>query len=260
MKLRTLFIASIGALALLGCSPSQTNPGEPSDRQHYSDAYKKVSEAMASSQVEASKKNKRPDSFSSYDSYFSPADPGTNVLGTQALVYFLHLVYDNIAFPITDKPVTFDCDWIEDGKTLQENSISMVSSMDKEKGSIICDVYGDSHFAGTSESLFYINVDIDYDFVTSTVKAFRLDMVGIKEGLIDRSVYTLISKYEDGQYKMAFIKDSMKDGRDGYLDLLEETYWKPYAEKLNNAITVDAEFSKEYSESMKIVYPDGLPY
>ena len=183
-----------------------------------------------------------------FENCYKPANE--NMLkGTRGFVYFLYLLYKNNV-PITQNPITLDCDYILNNQTIQDNSITLLSEIDLINNKIVGNVIGVSAESGANRDTdeFYIHIEINFDFNTLTIGDFTLDMIGIVGDNLsfENGVSCL---YKNGKVYTAN-KSDFGDKLDEYVEFVEETYYKPYKVLTAKAVKLNKNYSKEYTESM----------
>ncbi len=169
--------------------------------------------------------------------------------GTRGFVYFLYLLYKN-KVPITQTPITLDCDYIVNRTVVQDNYITLLSEIDFINNKIIGNIIGVSTESDAIRDTdeFYIHIEIDFDFDSFTVGDFTLDMIGIVGNKL--SFENGIScVYKNGKVYSAG-KSDFGNKLNEYVDFIEETYYKPYKTLTDNAVKLNKNYSKEYTESM----------
>lgn len=183
-----------------------------------------------------------------FENCYKPADESP-LKSTRGFVYFLYLLYKNNV-PITQAPITLDCDYIMNNQTIQDNSITLLSEIDLINNRIVGNVIGVSAESGANRDTdeFYIHIEIDFDFNSHTIGGFTLDMIGIAGDNLsfENGVSCL---YKNGKVYTAY-KSDLGNKLDEYVEFVEETYYKPYKGLTAKAVKINKNYSKEYTESM----------
>jgi len=256
MKKGHLVILVSCILILLSSTSCINATNTTNDRNTFTVAYKKASDCLKSTVSLAAFTDTT--TFSSridFDNYYSENSDKAMVNSTNAFVYFIYLIYKNSDFPVTNVPVTFDCDYIVDGKIFQDNTVTMLSVADKENGKIIGDVAGVCRTVNqTSETdEFYLHIEIDFDFKRLTVGNFTIDMLGIIDGkLISKNKSACIYKND-----RVYMLNGPETIDEDYVEFVDTNYYAPYLKQMENKIVVEKNFSDEYTESMnRFVVPN----
>ncbi len=244
-RFRIIIIALCTALLLLSASCGN---GGNADRETYVTAYKGASDKLTAA-VTANADNglkllsERNDFLSSYEE----TNDKSEIKSANAFIYFLYLLYKNTDFPVSDSPTTFDCDYIVDGKVVQDNSVTMLSRVDKKNGKIIGDVIGESVWEfHTDHDEFYLHIEISFNFDNRTIGDFTSDMLNVKNGKLTSYNKTAFL-YKNG--KTYILKDN--DEINGlYIKYISENYFDSFTAKLNGSVKLNKNFSDEYTESM----------
>ena len=175
-----------------------------------------------------------------------------------AFVYFLYLLYKN-GVPITQLPIGIDCDYVVDGKVVQDNYVTLLSEVDIGNGKIIGNIIGEEKsesFKDTGESVFYIEkfyiyVEIDFDFTTLSVSSFIIDMMRIVDGKLSFDFGGLSCIYENGRIYTA-MQENFADKLNGYVDFISDNYYYRFSVLAKNSVKADRDYSPEYTESMNV--------
>lgn len=232
-------------------------------RKQYITAYKSVSDAIGEVQKNPVSVRKN---VKTYDaSAFSVKNYQENkyrdcykltnnniINGVRAFAYFFYLLYKN-NLPITQVPVTIDCDYKLLLETIQDNTVTIFSTVDLKAGKIMCDVIGISAeknaLRDTDE--FYLHLDIDFDFGSRKIGGFSIEMVGIVgEELSLNNGFSCF--YEDGKMYLAD-SWSFGDRANDYISELKSQYYLPYLELSKKAVRAKRDYSPEYIKAMNFV-------
>ena len=237
---KVVFIFASLLVFLVGCSNSSN-----ADNRLYSDVYKSVSEALTES---SSSKL-----LNEYDGEYTEAINYNEVKATNALVYYIHLLYLNETFPTTTKPIKFIGNYVKNGEVIQYNEITMLTKIDKDNNKLYCDAYGDSHMHNNDSSFFYLNVDINYDFVNNKLISFDSYMLGVVSEELDES-FVIFSKYKDNKlYEFNGNSSSKKE----LVSYVSKELWKPYMKQLSSCVEVKETYDDEYIKATDYIFGEG---
>lgn len=170
----------------------------------------------------------------------------TNTIsGTYAYIYFTRLIYENANYPIIDKPVEFDANLLVEDEIVERNHISQMVTIDTENNLIISDIYD----VYENESATYGRIEVGFDFDTELVSMINLYIGNVNE-LDDLDTILIAATYKDDVLKEFKYDD--ETALKAFAYEINETYYTPYKEKLEDTYKSDLDFSREYTESLMI--------
>ena len=237
---KLIFIFSILFVFLVGCSNNIS-----AENKLYSDVYKSVSEALT--------KSNNTKLLNEYDSEYTESINYNEVKATNALVYYIHLLYLNDTFPNTTKPIKFIGNYVKNKETIQYNEITMLTKIDKENNKLYCDAYGDSHMNNNDSTFFYLHVDINYDFVNNELISFDSYMMGVVNEELNESLI-IASKYKDN--KLYEFNDNSSSKRE-LVSYVSENLFKPYMKQLSSCVEAKETYDEEYTKATDHIFGEG---
>ena len=251
MKKRILGVLAItGVIALASCNNEQKV--DSTDRKAYVEVLNKCSEKLQ----EKSETNLQ--SSVSMDYFELEGTSNNNYYeATGAYVYFLNLLYQNENYKVTEDAVKIDCDYVKDSNVIQDNTMSILGKLDKEKGIVNFELYGTSVMAsgnGTStDSFFYLVLDIQYDFSESVLKDFDLYFTEVnKDAELDSNTISAFRYFEGKKYTGI----TTEENRKVFLDFINDNYWSLHKESILSAEYI-GDFSYEYVKTTDDIFgPD----
>ena len=244
-KIYMVFI-TLFLFLLVGCD-KKTNETNWNRTNNYSIALESVNKTLAENE------NKSKGLVSNFSDYFVEIEDENSIKAARCFVYYLELLYKNEAFPITDSPVKFIGNYVDNGHTLQYNEMTMVSRIN---GNIInIDVLGISYYANdnTNDDEFYYNLVIDYDFDKNELKSFESNVCET-DGKKNLTTIWFAEKY-DGNNLYEF-RGKGKDEQE-FVSYLDTNYWTSFKKLLPNTIIVNTDFSAEYTKVTDDVFGKG---
>lgn len=236
---RVLCFVLVGILALVSCNNKKENNNNEFERKSIINACEQVSNSL----------NKKEDLNDNnvLESYYYPVNDYSNVQGTKCFVYYLKLLYSDNEFPISDKPIKFVGNYVKDDEVVQYNDMALLSKVDEANNKIVCEAYGDSHFAGDESSYCYYYIDIDYDFKNEEVISYDLYIVGIEDDNVTFENGWILEKYESNI--LYEFKASNEQAKTTMGHIISNDLWMPYKEKLADVITLEKDYSNEYTKA-----------
>lgn len=228
------------------------------DRHVYALVYGGTSTALKrKSARNLSKKEKLRDEFEDYEEYKVELPYCEDILESAiSMTRLLESLYKNPDFKVVDRPVNFNVEYhgkgsvngviLDEYDVVSREDITLLSSIDQLRNKITCDIYLIADLTGWKYDYHdkeYVRYEIDYDFLTFTIKSFNLYFILFDDN--SASYSGNIYAYENGspyQYQMSFAK-KREVGQ-----IINELYYSPYLEKMENTLKLETDFSKEFKQ------------
>ncbi len=243
--MKKLLIA-LSFMVFLLCSCSNTLTG---DRGIYVDALSQVNDALkVESGVQLT-------SYTITDEDLVEENDTHNILGTKTFVYFMELLYKNSNYPVDENTHYFTAHYKEGNDVIQYNEMYFKAKMDKENNKIAAEIYGKSFFtAYSTNSLFYINLEIDYDFSNNSLFAFDIYLPEV----YDRGVEGVHSDNELEENpnihqiyknnKLYNVSTSNQERIASITRYYNDNYWMSFRQNLDSLQSL-GDFSSEYTKA-----------
>ena len=249
MKKKILGIAvTMGVALLAGCSQ---NTGD----EHENVVKKRNTYVQVLSNCEEKLERKSETKLSSsvsLDNFYLVNDTYRNDYDvTRAFVHFIKLLYENKNFKISDDAVCVDCDYIKNGKTLQDNKMALLGKMDTDKGLVNYELYGTSNTKDHYSSEQYMILEANYDFKENALTDFDIYMYTIENGDINKNSTSVI-RYTSGNLYYG-INDEVHN--EVFYQYANTNYWSKHKDNLVNAEKI-GDFSKEYVDTTNTIFGD----